>query len=619
MPIVGTAGHVDHGKSTLIEALTGRDPDRWAEEKRRGLTIDLGFAWVDIGDVDVGFVDVPGHERFVKNMLAGVGAVDVALLVVAADEGWMPQTEEHAAVLDLLDVAAGVIALTRTDLVDAEMVTLATAEVADRVAGTTLADWPVVPVSALTGDGMDRIRDSLEQALRLARPAAHTDPPTGRSAPARLWVDRSFSVDGVGLVVTGTMLDGAFRRGETLVTGPGGHAVRIRGMQSHEQDVDEVSSGTRTALNLTGAGTAEIGRGTMLAPAGTNTETRRFLADLRPVRSWPDAVSARGANHLHLGTGHWAVRVRLLGQTTLGHPGPAVLTTQTPVPLRMGDRFILRESGRRAVVGGGVVLDPGPADRNPSPTVEVLRRALDGGPTARAAALLEVRGHARVADLAAATGGGAVEDTVEYAGLVVGDVAMTLTHAERLTAQIREAAIRYHAAHPHRTGIPKATLASTTGIDVEIVDVLVTRSPDLVDENTTVRVGDFAPRWTDADQMAWDGAADTLRRSGLAVPRLSTLGLEREVLHTVTRNGWLVQVDDDLAYLPEQLDTLITRLGDLPDGFTIAQLRDTLGVSRRQAVPVAEWLDATGWTSRRGDVRVLRRLPPGPAGDARPL
>ena len=255
MPIVGTAGHVDHGKSTLIQALTGRDPDRWAEEKERGLTIDLGFAWTELAPgTTVGFVDVPGHQRFMKNMLAGVGALDVALFVVAADEGWMPQTEEHLSVLDLLDVTHGVIALTRTDLVDADTVELAELEVDDRIRDTSLEGWPVVPVSPVTGSGMEVLRAALVGALD----AAGTPADAGRP---RLWVDRAFIVSGAGVVVTGTLTGGAMHRGDRLALFPGSLPTRVRGLQSHEIDIEQAAPGTRTAVNLSGLERRQITRG----------------------------------------------------------------------------------------------------------------------------------------------------------------------------------------------------------------------------------------------------------------------------------------------------------------------------------------------------------------------
>ena len=244
MPLIGTAGHVDHGKSTLVEALTGRDPDRWAEEKERGLTIDLGFAWTTLRPAgEVSFVDVPGHERFLKNMLAGIEAIDVALFVVAADEGWMPQSEEHLAVLDLLGIDSGVVALSKIDLVDPEVAALVEIEIAQRLSGTTLQDAPIVPVSARTGEGLDHLREEL---------AVRVDEVQHRGDRPRLWIDRSFSVRGAGTVVTGTLTEGPMRVGDDLELLPVRKRARIRGMQSHESGIEMAGPGRRLALNLTG-------------------------------------------------------------------------------------------------------------------------------------------------------------------------------------------------------------------------------------------------------------------------------------------------------------------------------------------------------------------------------
>ena len=275
MPIVGTAGHVDHGKSTIVRALTGTDPDRWDEEKERGLTIDLGFAWTDLDGLDVGFVDVPGHERFIKNMLAGVGALDCALFVVAADSGWMPQSEEHASVLDLLGVEQGVIALSRIDLVDEETIELATLEVIEEVEGTVLEGWPIVPVSGVTGAGLEALGGAISSVLSGSSEA--------EPAPFRMWVDRSFTVAGSGQVVTGTVMSGTARLEGHVEVLPGGHTMRVRGLHHHGVSVAAVSRGDRAAVNGVG-GPGDLERGSLLASPGTVTATRRLTAMLRPAR-----------------------------------------------------------------------------------------------------------------------------------------------------------------------------------------------------------------------------------------------------------------------------------------------------------------------------------------------
>jgi selenocysteine-specific elongation factor len=594
MPIVATAGHVDHGKSTLVNALTGRDPDRWAEEKERGLTIDLGFAWTELDDsIEVGFVDVPGHERFVKNMLAGIGGLDVALLVVAADGGWMPQTEEHAAVLDLLEVQAGVIALTRTDLVDDDLVELAELEVAEHIAGTTLEDWSIVAVSAVTGRGLDDLRRALVDAIQ----SVHRD-----RTPPRLWVDRSFTIDGVGTVVTGTLTGGELRLDTDIAFWPSGEAVRIRGIQTMERAVDTVSAGSRIALNIGGVAAGSIERGALLAPPDSIRPTTRFLAQLSRVRS-VDEVSDRGAYHLHVGSGSWPATLRIVQDITR-EGGVALITTDAPVPLRMGDRAIVRDAGRQQVVAGGRILDPHPAQKSRQfvTTITGLQQALaEKGNLADA--LLAARGSSPLSDLRRDTG---EEPT---SGVTIDEYAYTenrlLELADTLTSQVRA----FHAQYPLRPGAPKASLAGTLNVELAVVEHLVAQNNNLQDDGPTITFGDFNVEHSAEDEAAWERARGLLTANGLGVPRLSELGLNDEFLHAVIREGRLEKVGRDLVYLPTQIDEIASKLLSLGDGFTVAEFRDAMGVSRRQAVPLLEWLDAHGWTSRRGDTRSVRPQP----------
>ena len=587
MPIIGTAGHVDHGKSTLVRALTGRDPDRWAEEQRRGLTIDLGFAWTEIDGMEVGFVDVPGHERFMKNMLAGVGALDVALFVVAADEGWMPQSEEHLAVLDLLRTRAGVIALTRIDLVDDETVEFARLEIAERTRGTALADWSVVAVSPVTGAGLDTVRESLARALRAVGPAPDRHRP-------RLWIDRSFLIAGAGLVVTGTLVDGKVARDDRLVLWPNGDDVRVRGLQTHEREVAEIPPGSRAALNLGGAARDQVVRGAMLAAPHDFVSTSRLLAGLETVRGLDEPLTDRGAYHLHLGTATVPVRLRFFDEET------AVRALAEPLPVAMADRFILRETGRRTVVAGGIVLDPSPQDRPEAPTVARLRAAVEGSPTDRAEALLLTHGRMALRDLRARSGGGS-----SAAGLVVARDIVSQDEASAQLAAMERVTAAFHTANPLRPGIPKSALASQLHLEPAFVDALLPRSDGrLCDDGATVRLASFASELTAAQKAAWRSAQQHLA-SSLAVPRASQLGLDDEVVHALVRSGDLVRVDADLLYLPDQIREITERIADLPPGFTVAQFRDEFGLSRRHAVPLLEWLDGRGWTVRDGDGRTV--------------
>ncbi len=409
MPIIGTAGHVDHGKSTLVQAITGRDPDRWTEEKERGLTIDLGFAWTELDGVDVGFVDVPGHERFIKNMLAGVGAIDCALLVIAADSGWMPQTEEHAAVLDLLDTGVGVIALTRIDLVDKDTVELAALEIMDEIEGTSLQGWPVVPVSAITGEGMESLVEHLASAVGQVEQHG--------GGPLRMWVDRSFTISGAGVVVTGTIARGEVTTGDDVEILPSGQSDRVRGIHHHDRGVDRSVAGSRTAINLQGAKLAAVSRGNLICTPGSIDVSTRILARLEPARRFEE-IPPRGAFHFHIGTAHSPATIRRLHDADT-----YVITLDAALPVAMGDRFILRDSGRQAVVGGGRVLDPMPQSRLTPVDVKTLKSAVDGSATEMADALLTVRRIARVVDLIKATGGGSPSTGLRAAGTVISETA----------------------------------------------------------------------------------------------------------------------------------------------------------------------------------------------------
>ncbi|MCH7668520.1 MAG: selenocysteine-specific translation elongation factor [Acidobacteria bacterium] len=594
MPIVATAGHVDHGKSTLIIALTGIDPDRWTEEKERGLTIDLGFAWAKLDDdTEVAFVDVPGHERFIKNMLAGIGGLDVALLVVAADGGWMPQTEEHAAVLDLLEVTHGVIAVTRIDLVDHDLVELCEFEVAERTVGTTLEHWPVVPVSAITGEGIGKLKRALLDALALV--SRNTGDPY-------LWVDRSFTIDGAGTVVTGTLAGGPITRDTALVQWPEDKPVRIRGLQTLGRDADEIAPGSRVAVNLSGIDAAQVRRGTVLAPPDTYRPTSRFLTKLRKVRT-VEKLTDRGAYHLHVGSGSWPATLRIV-EGLSDKEGVALVTTQTPVPLRMGDRVIIRDTGRRMVAAGGRVLDPHPApkSRRYRKTIVGLRHALKNR-TSFADALLQARGSTDLEELRRDTGG------VPTAGTVVASTAFTDERLAMLGEKLSEFIATFHIEFPLRPGTPKATLATQLGVDVAVIEYLGSDLDTIHDDGPTLRLDDFIATYTRENDSAWQHARATLLANDLSVPRLSELGLDEELLHALIREHSLERIDSDLVYLPEQMITITSRLADLEGTFSVADFRDALGVSRRQAVPLLEWLDSNGWTTRTGDVRTLRQRP----------
>jgi selenocysteine-specific elongation factor len=594
MPVIGTAGHVDHGKSTLILALTGRDPDRWDEEKRRGLTIDLGFAWTSLpGGSEVSFVDVPGHERFIKNMLAGVEAIDVALFVVAADEGWKAQSEEHLAVLDLLEVRHGVVALTKVDRVDDDTADLVRMDIEERLIGTTLAGSPIVAVSATTGEGLEPLRTVLAAAARAANPR-----PNGRP---RLWIDRSFSIAGTGTVVTGTLLGSALEVGMTVDVWPaeggvGANAARIRSLESHETRMERVEPFRRVAASLVGVEREQTSRGSMLGMPGEWQPTRRFLATLRHPRHI-DGIGPRNALQLHIGSGAWPVRARQLSERAL------LCELRTELCLQVGDRFILRDTGRRAVVAGGQVLDPAPATRGEAirQSADELTRALETGPDHIADALLSVRKSASPNSLRAHSGGGQPLHAV-----MVGELLLHEDEARRLTSSLVDLVRSFHQANPMRPGAPGTFLANRLGVGPAVVEALARTEPQLSVEHGLVSHRERAEAADPTSAPQWHRARQLLEADGLAVPRIGELGLDPELFHALVRAGALIKISDELAYLPDQVRTLLSVLASMPPEFTVSDFREAAAITRKYAVPFLEWTDLQGKTLRRADTRTVR-------------
>jgi selenocysteine-specific elongation factor len=505
----------------------------------------------------------------------------VVLFVVAADEGWMPQSEEHLAVVDLLDIDRGVVALTKTDRITADLLDLATAEVVEHLAGTGLEGAPIVPVSAVEGRGLGDIESALDRLLPEPRPG--DDP--------RVWVDRRFTIEGTGTVVTGTLTGGPLSRGAELVVMPGGGTVRIRGLESHEAPMERVESGRRVAINLAGA-PDDLGRGHMLGVPDRWRVTSRFTARLRPAR-YVEEVTERGAYHLHVGSAATPVRIRPAGDGYL-------VVSDLALPLRHGDRFVLRDTGRRAVVAGGVVLDPDPPLRGPA-----LRRsgsmAFAPSSTEAARALLDMRGSDDVNRLRAHTG--ASTDP----GVVVGTTAITTDSLTRLARRLVDEVDRFHHETPLRPGIPSATLASRLAVTLDLVDHVVRTADELEVAQGVVRRRGRAVSLSPADQEAWDRGRKTLEEAGLLAPRVGDLPLSTELVHQLVRSGALVRISSDLVYLPETVERLRSIVAGMPDGFTVAQFRDAAGLTRKYAVPILEWSDAQSLTVRRGDLRHPRR------------
>jgi selenocysteine-specific elongation factor len=570
MKVVATAGHVDHGKSTLVLALTGTDPDRLAEEKARGLTIDLGFAGMALpSGRAVAFVDVPGHVRFLKNMLAGVGAVDACLFVVAATEGWKPQSEEHLRILELLGVARGLVALTKVGLVDADDVELARLDLADRVAGTFLADAEVVAVDAPGGRGLDELAAALDR-LVLATPTA-----ADRGRP-RLWIDRAFAAPGAGTVVTGTLAGGALGVDDELVVEPGGRPVRVRGLQSLHEQHASLPPGHRAAVNLAGIARDEVERGDALVQPGRWHLTGRVDASLVVLPSLDHPVARRGAYLAYIGSGEHPVRLRVIGPSSIapGERGLVRLHLARPLPLVPGDRYVLRESGRSETVGGGELLD-----------VDPLLPTTRAQPDRRVERVIAERGWVDVDELERLTGERRSPDIGSYAV----DPATLAAAAERIEAAVDQ--------------------AGPLGLDLATVD----RRDRLVLERIdgVVATDGRARRAGAADPLAEHPYVRALEASPFSPPGPD--GVDRDELRELVRRGLVVE-RDGVHFAATAIDAaarvVAGLLRDHPEGVTVGEVRDALGSTRKHTVPLVSALDAAGITRRRGDLRIAGpRLP----------
>lgn len=567
MTIIGTAGHVDHGKSTLVKALTGTEPDRWAEERRRGLTIDLGFAHTTLPNGAVlSLIDVPGHVRFIANMLAGAGSIDGVLFVVDAGEGWKPQSEEHLRILELLGLQHGVVVLTKCDLVDDEWRELQAMDVADHLAETFLDGAPIIPVSATTGNGMDELRTAIQTMLAAIQPA------TDRTRP-RLWVDRAFAIAGAGTVVTGSLAGGTLKVDQQIDVLPARIRARIRGLQVHGASVSEAQPAQRVAVNLAGIDLDDIGRGDVLVHAGQWRPSSRFDASLNVLDSIGHVVSRRGAFQAFIGSGNYPVRVRVLGQASIapGQQGLVRIHLPTELPLLPGDRFVLRESGRDETVGGGEILDVAP--RLP---------ASKARPDRNVDRLIEEHGWITVDDLEAMTG--------ERRSATVGS--WVVSPAELAAGQ--------------ETLADRVAAAGADGVDIAALDERQRALLSVIDD---LRVADGRVRHVDAiDVLADHPVLARLEAEGTSPGPVDDV--DRGQLRQMQRRGLLWE-RDGIFFHPRAIDLATAAVRTLatehPDGFTVGDLRDALGVTRKYAVPIAAELDSRGITRRNGDLRI-----PGP-------
>ena len=636
MRVIGTAGHVDHGKSTLVKALTGIDPDRLKEEKEREMTIDLGFAWLTLpSGEEVGVVDVPGHQDFIKNMLAGVGGIDAALLVIAADEGVMPQTREHLAILDLIKAPAGVIALTKIDLAESsEWIELVQADVMEAVEGTVLEGVPVVPVSSVTGEGLDVLRRTLDEVL------ADAPPRVDRGRP-RLPVDRVFSVAGFGTVVTGTLTDGSFRLGQEVEILPAGLKARIRGLQTHKHKIETAAPGSRVAINLVGVGTEDVARGDVVTIPGWLEPTQLVDVRLDTLADAPRDLRHHQEVEFFSGAAEATAHVRLLGVRSLapGQSGWVQLRLEHAIPLVKGDRFIIRQPSPSLTIGGGVVVDPLPRRRHRRFRPEViqwLETLAHGTPADLLLRTLDRRGPLAARDLVAEAGLPAETAARTLAQMMQEGLVFTLQPGETkgdgtsiagstqyvvsspgwsgLLGRIAAEVSNFHQANPLRQGIPREMLKSRLKLETRLFNEAIARAAGqgaLVEAESVIRLPEHAVRFTPDQQKAIDGVLRQFRQAPYTTPSYKevTATLGDPVTQALVEGGQLVRLSADVLLLAETYRELlewVRRTIAERGNVNVAVLRDAFNTSRKYALALLEYLDDQHITRRVGDDRVLR-------------
>jgi len=616
MYTVGTAGHVDHGKSTLVKALTGIDPDRLPEEKEREMTIDLGFAHLKMpSGQQVSIVDVPGHERFIKNMLAGVGGIDLALLVIAADEGVMPQTREHLAILDLLQVSHGLVALTKRDLVEPDWLALVSDEVAETLKGTALEGAPILPVSSTTGEGLTELLEAMEDQL------AQVPERADRGQP-RLPVDRVFTLTGFGTVVTGTLIDGSFRLGEEVEILPRRKRSRIRGLQTHNRKVELAPPGGRTAVNLAGMTLEDVHRGNVLARPGQLKPTRALDVKLRLI---PDAL--RGIENddevdMFTGAAEALAHVSLLEGKQLrpGEEGWVRLRLRDPLALVKGDKFILRLPSPSATIGGGEVVDTSPRlhHRFRAQTLNWLRSLEAGSPDQ--ILLQALAGDQPVERSPALKKSGLPADQADESlrrlldsgqALALDSHLISAAAWQSMSARVKRDIETYHRRFPLRPGISKEELKNRLGLSLKVFNAAVAewaRAGQLADRGAFLADASFEVQLSPELQRKLDGAMAALRQKPFAPPSESELGLSPEELALLLAQGKATRVSDNVLFetgaYQQMIDRTVEHVGK-QGNITLAEFRDLFDTSRKYAQAFLEHLDERRITRRVGDERVL--------------
>ncbi len=618
MYVLGTAGHVDHGKSVLVRALTGIDPDRLPEEKKREMTIDLGFAWFKLpSGREVSIVDVPGHERFIKNMVAGVGGIDLALLVIAADEGVMPQTREHLAILDLLGIKKGLVIITKKDLVDEEGLELVNMEAEEVIKGTTLAEAPIVAVSAITGEGLPELIATIDRLLDFTPPRRDIGRP-------RLAIDRVFTIKGFGTVVTGTLIDGKFKVGQEVEILPPGLRTHIRGLETHKRRIETALPGTRVAVNLAGIHAEELERGMVLTTPGWLKPTRFLDVKLRAISSLPRPITHNMSVTFHSGASEVGGKVRLLDKEELkaGESGWAQLSLTRLVTVAKGDLFVIRSP--QTTLGGGEIVDIHPKRhrRFQAAVIESLKAREEGSPEKILLASLEASGPSRLEEVALQCLLSEVEVKKALENLVEQKQVMTVgpegpqqlllsrSHWERLSQEATKLVQGYHSQFPLRRGMPKEELKSRLKILPQyFADLLAKFAAErvLVEEGATVRLPSHSIKLSPKQQAEVDAFLKNLAQNPFSPP--TNPNLDPELINLLVEEGKVVKVGEGIFFsasaYQEMVRQIIQHLKSRGK-ITVAEVRDRFQTSRKYAVALMEYLDDQKITRRVGNERVLR-------------
>jgi selenocysteine-specific elongation factor len=614
--VIGTAGHVDHGKSTLIRVLTGIDPDRLREEQERGMTIDLGFAHLRLpGGTEIGIVDVPGHHDLVRNMLAGVGSIDAVVLVVAADEGVMPQTREHLAILELLGVGTGVIALSKRDLVDDELAALVSDDVRAAVSGTPLSDAPLVPVSATTGAGLQDLIAAIERVLG-AKPQRRD---LGRP---RLPIDRAFTMTGHGTVVTGTLIDGTLEVGDEVEVIPGGMRARVRGLQTHRRAVERATPGSRVAANLVGVEKSDLERGMTLVRPGSLAATSILGLRLAVLEGASGPLLHDDQVKVHVGTAEVMARVAVLEGDEIqpGAEGWVQLRLADPVAAAGGDRLVVRRPSPPETIGGGVVVDTtGARSKRRSETAETLARRAAPSAASRMLAVIDVPRTAQEAGERAGVGveerAAAIRELLEGGrALDLGDALIDREAFEALATRALRTLAMGHRRSPLRQGVPREEVRGSLGLEARMGAALLARliaSGRIEERGPLLALPEHRPALAPEQEAAWQRARAVLEREPLQPPSVNSLdteyGLGKELLAALTDRGDIVRVGEGV-FLPSAVRSFAEAVvGELATAgrITVARARDLTGSSRKHVLPLLQFLDDSGITRRIGDDRVL--------------